>query len=66
MLNNVFNRFLEDYNVASVDFAMNRLLYYTLAQTYKVNSFLPRVINSHFVYLSSLTGLTKNILKSKM
>lgn len=37
--------------MASLDFAMNRLLMYTMAHTYKDYLFLPRVVSSHFTYL---------------
>ncbi|XP_019850653.1 PREDICTED: uncharacterized protein LOC105312329 [Amphimedon queenslandica] len=45
------NRFIDDYNIAVLDYAINRLPYYTMAHTYKDYRFLPRVIESHFVYI---------------
>ena len=46
-----FIRFINDYNIAVLDYAINRLPYYTMAHTYKDYRFLPRVIESHFVYI---------------
>ena len=44
-------RFMAVYNVACLDFAVNRLLMYTMVHTYKDYAFLPRVVTSHMQYL---------------
>ena len=44
-------RFLRAFDAACLDFAMNRVLMYTMAHTFKVYKFLPRVIENLFKYL---------------
>ena len=39
------------YNVACIEFAVNRLLVYTMVHTYKDYAFLPRVVSCHMNYL---------------
>ena len=45
------SKFLEVYDMASLDFAMTRLLLYTIAHTFKDYKFLPRVVDSIFSYI---------------
>ncbi len=58
-------RFLEVFNLSCLDFAMNRLLLYTMAHTYKDYQFLPRVVNSLFSYLMA-GGAPRGILRPKL
>ena len=44
-------RFLRTFDAACLDFLVNRVLMYTMAHTFKVYKFLPRVIDSLFNYL---------------
>lgn len=53
------HRFVEVFNFSSLEFAINRLLMYTMAHTYKDYLFLPRVVNSLFTYISAQIGAGK-------
>ena len=45
------SRFMLVFNLACLDFAMQRLLLYTMAHTFKDYQFLPRVVRSLFSYI---------------
>lgn len=65
------NRFVDIFNYSSLEFAINRLLLYTMAHTYKDYLFLPRVVNSLFTYISAQIDagnftIPSNAVKSKL
>ena len=47
-------RFLRVFDASCLDFALNRVLMYTMAHTFKVYKFLPRVIEALFNYLQHI------------
>lgn len=44
------------FKMACLDYAMNRLLLYTMAHTFKDYKFLPRVVNTLFSYIEGEIG----------
>ena len=57
----LFVRFLDAFNLACCDFAMNRLAMYSMVHTRSPFSFLPRVLHSNLGYLEHVisTGQLK-------
>ena len=45
------DRFVDVYDMATLEFVMNRLLQYTMAHTYKDYRFLQRVTDTFFKYI---------------
>lgn len=42
------------YNASVLDFAIRRLLMYTMAHTFKDYTYLPRVVDSVFAYIEGV------------
>ena len=49
---------MKEYYVACIDFAINRLLMYSMVYTFKEYRFLPRVVTSHMNYLKEIAATT--------
>lgn len=47
-------RFIKIFNITLYDFAIRRLLMYTMAHTFKDYVYLPRVVHSLFVYIEAV------------